>query len=212
MTAPLVFPPGVVTGKPFRSMTDALGWFRDASEGAYGDFSAVALGGLAPSRGAWVTTPILPRQPATLLVTVPAPDSGLDVVSSLRPPYLFLSRTDDPNEPVADAAFMFGPDAPAQVVSDLLLLWRQLSGHEWAARNVFNSTTPGQGRRDAAKYLGWFETALEVTAAQFTDAANRWISTAWVDATNAQIATDPPSPFAPNTPRLSVGSYTLVTA
>jgi hypothetical protein len=55
----LDFPPGVVAGRPFTSLPEAVLWLREARDGDHGPMSTVVLG---LDSGTWTTRPLLGRR------------------------------------------------------------------------------------------------------------------------------------------------------
>jgi hypothetical protein len=207
MSADFVFPPGVITSTPFHSLPEAAAWLAAAAESDALD--AVAFGGFSgyhfrsaktPPPPYWDMTPILDAATPTVLVVMP--DPAYEVGNSMDSPAPYLVPVVEgatERQAPAVAAFYFDPAPPFYVTApDLFGLWRQLAGWKGNVRRGFDTAPDSAGRHAIAPTLGFFERALDATAGHFVDAANRWVSTVWVDAINAGLDVWPPRPESPS--------------
>lgn len=198
MSDPFVFPASVESGSPFATVEDACDWLNGACDGIHGDPPANfamydSHGGAGTKVPAWTPAPLYAsRAPDTLTeaslepytahggapVSVEAVTTGFEQAAITNHHHGLIHLDDG-----TTLGFLLPPGREWLTPTVLIGQFRVLRGWEIIARRQFDLAGYTE-RQKHAKHLGGFERALDTAAESFVIAANRWITTVWVDALN----------------------------
>lgn len=222
------YPSGVMSGRPFAYPDQAVDFFAQAYAGDLGfpeqsfDPARPGVSLTGPLPEGWLLRPRLTDDWPTEVVELPAagPDPyDIDESAWTESAWYLEQGRDGLNGPnVAPGWMLEFPDLPGRRIGFVpdatvntfgiglsnpiamrLATVNTISGWEAACRRTFDQAER-KSRPVLAKSLGSLETALDNARGYFVAAANRWVTTAWIDDALAGVS-DPPNPHTPGATR-----------